>query len=162
MIVPQLTVNFFEPTIAGLQAVNADSTSGCYATFRSTNNPVLIRSEDGHAYLWKHESRPVVRCAETGGSKLAAFITGGLVPIAIEKVYRQNVGLIQNYVPNEISEPFEVKKLTDEQISQLLAHMIADWVISNYDNHSRNYLIDTQGRVIGIDKGGSFKYFRGQ
>lgn len=162
MMLPSFThINPFASLLAHFQGVDLGKSSGHYVTFTSTKNPVLLIAETGVPYLWKPERNPTVRSAEEGASMLACFITGGQVPIAVRKTYREQDGLIQEYIPHEISEPFDVKKLNDEQIGQLLAHMISDWVISNYDNHSRNYLVDNHGNVIGIDKGWSFKFFRG-
>lgn len=61
-------------------------------------------------------------------------------------------------------EPFangqgiDLDKLSDEEIVEIQKNMVLDWLLSNHDAHSANFL-ETDKGIIGIDKGQSFKYF---
>ena len=49
-------------------------------------------------------------------------------------------------------------KYSPTQTAQLLAHMIADWVIANYDNHHDQFLVGEDDSIIGLDKGQALKF----
>lgn len=53
---------------------------------------------------------------------------------------------------------FDVTKLTDADISVLQREMIFDWMISNWDAHTDQF-IRVNGAVVGVDKGQAFKFF---
>lgn len=48
--------------------------------------------------------------------------------------------------------------MDDADIVEIQKNMVLDWVLSNHDPHSGNFLKTRKG-IIGIDKGQSFKYF---
>lgn len=48
--------------------------------------------------------------------------------------------------------------LDDADVVELQKNMVLDWLLSNHDPHSGNFLKTDKG-IIGIDKGQSFKYF---
>lgn len=53
-------------------------------------------------------------------------------------------------------------KVTDENLagltSQILREHTTDWLLCNFDTKGENFLVDTQGRVRGIDKEQAFSY----
>jgi hypothetical protein len=61
-----------------------------------------------------------------------------------------------------VHEPFaggpDFANMDDADKLELQKHQILDWVISNWDTHTGNFLKDDKG-VIGIDKGQAFKFF---
>lgn len=52
----------------------------------------------------------------------------------------------------------DINKMSDEQKLEMQKQQIFDWVISNWDTHTGNFLEDNEG-IIGIDKGQAFKFF---
>jgi ribosomal 50S subunit-recycling heat shock protein len=48
--------------------------------------------------------------------------------------------------------------MDDKDIVEIQKNMVLDWLLSNHDPHSGNFLKTDKG-IIGIDKGQSFKYF---
>lgn len=65
---------------------------------------------------------------------------------------------------SRVQEPFhdgmgiDLNDLTDTEIVEIQKNMVLDWLLSNHDAHSGNFLQTDKG-IIGIDKGQSFKYF---
>lgn len=51
-----------------------------------------------------------------------------------------------------------ISTMSDEQKLEMQKQQILDWVISNFDTHTGNFLEDKHG-IIGIDKGQAFKFF---
>lgn len=52
----------------------------------------------------------------------------------------------------------EEGQLSPEIISQILDEYLVDFCLCNYDSHARNFIIDVNGKLRGIDKEQSFKY----
>lgn len=52
----------------------------------------------------------------------------------------------------------DITKMTDSELLDMQKQQIFDWVISNFDTHTGNFLEDNDG-IIGIDKGQAFKFF---
>ncbi len=43
---------------------------------------------------------------------------------------------------------------------QLQRESVTDWLLGNYDSHGGNFVTDSSGRIIGIDKEQAFKYLK--
>lgn len=130
------------------------------ANLGGTNGAKHLVSSQGKHLVWK-PADPFAGPAEVGSSELANYITSGLVPEATPMAYQGKPGVVQNMVTlaKHPGGGFDPKKLNPDQAAQLFAHMVSDWVTSNYDAHSGNFGIDPGGNVIGIDKGQSYKFF---
>ncbi len=49
--------------------------------------------------------------------------------------------------------------LEQSQIQDILREYITDYLICNYDTHERNFIVDNEGRVRGIDKEQGYRFF---
>lgn len=49
--------------------------------------------------------------------------------------------------------------LEQSQIEDILREYITDYLICNYDTHERNFIVDNNGRVRGIDKEQGYRFF---
>lgn len=49
-------------------------------------------------------------------------------------------------------------ELLPEMINQIMDEYLVDFCLCNYDSHCRNFIIDTNGRLRGIDKEQAFRY----
>lgn len=49
-------------------------------------------------------------------------------------------------------------ELTPEIIKQIMDEYLVDFCLCNYDSHSRNFIVDSNGKLRGIDKEQSFRY----
>jgi len=56
------------------------------------------------------------------------------------------------------AKPIDFNNLSDSDVNELQKNMVLDWLLSNHDAHSGNFLRTDKG-IVGIDKGQSFKYF---
>lgn len=52
----------------------------------------------------------------------------------------------------------DISKMSDADKLEMQKHQMLDWVLSNFDTHTGNFLKDKDG-VVGIDKGQAFKFF---
>ena len=53
----------------------------------------------------------------------------------------------------------DVSTIAEPELAQLLQHQVLDWLLSNHDSHSANFLRLTDGTVTAIDRAQAFKYF---
>ncbi|MHB9129973.1 MAG: phage head morphogenesis protein [Armatimonadota bacterium] len=49
--------------------------------------------------------------------------------------------------------------ISPEEVAQLLRHHVVDWLLSNHDSHSANFLRLADGSVVAIDRAQAFKFF---
>ncbi|MGD9591514.1 MAG: hypothetical protein AB7V32_03235 [Candidatus Berkiella sp.] len=97
---------------------------------------------------------------EVAGAWVANHITNGAVPRSHLREVDSKLGIAQDYVNIETFNSQAIKQLNKKQVAQILAHLIADKAVSNYDAHLDNYGLDKDGNVIGIDKGEAFRFFQ--
>lgn len=53
---------------------------------------------------------------------------------------------------------WEDSDLRPETLQQFQREHTTDWLLGNFDSHGGNFVTDTSGRIIGIDKEQAFKY----
>ncbi len=96
----------------------------------------------------------------------AAYKLGRLIdPDAVEvRTIRLNgrTGSIQKW-RNDLAakydfSSFDVADLSADEIAQVQREHVLDWLISNHDGHSKQFLRAKNGKVYGIDKGQLFKF----
>jgi hypothetical protein len=73
---------------------------------------------------------------------------------SVHKMYSR----VQDAFPDNKPMLSGPNELSDEDLMEIQKNMILDWLLSNHDPHSGNFLKTDKG-IIGIDKGQSFKYF---
>lgn len=130
------------------------------------NPSYQLKLPDGRMMFWKESGADSVR--ESASTKLAAYLTDGLVPKAKIAKYQGKLGILSNYYSIDTA-PFEnllEKKVVDfnflntKQIHQLFCHVIMDRLVSNWDTHQGQYAIDcSTDNVISFDKGLAFALF---
>lgn len=113
--------------------------------------------------------------AEIAASSLANSLLEELIP-ASYRVQRNNInGLGQNainfsqvYLSGAVGtidatheNAFDITALTKNQLEQLFAHSLVDWIISNTDVFPSNFGIDKEENIVGFDKGQAYKFFNG-
>jgi hypothetical protein len=55
--------------------------------------------------------------------------------------------------------PLDPEKLSDDDMATIQKHHALDWMLSNHDDHNRNFIRTQDGKLVGIDKGQSMKFF---
>jgi hypothetical protein len=135
-------------------------TGGAHGTY------LLHDTSGGQPIIWKPavtsggKSDDMMKVAETGATALANRIVGGsLVPVATELTIGGKPGTAQPYREGD-GTTVVPEKLQGKQVGQMIAHMIGDWIISNHDNNSGQFLTTKSGGdLVGFDKGQAFKHF---
>ncbi|MEO5971126.1 MAG: hypothetical protein ABIQ95_14450 [Bdellovibrionia bacterium] len=98
---------------------------------------------------------------EVDSSRLAAYITDGLVPQA--QPYEDHRAIVQEYLEMDKDKtdklfhhgPLDFKGWTHKEKEQLFTHMLADLLLKNTDAHFEQFGIDAKGNLVGFDKGKS-------
>lgn len=70
---------------------------------------------------------------------------------SVHKMYSRVQDAFPTHSPN-------LKTMDEADIREIQKNMVLDWLLSNHDPHTGNFLKTDKG-IIGIDKGQSFKYF---
>jgi len=120
--------------------------------------------ENGDKWLFK----PVGKSSDgfIGHGEEAAYRIGRLIdPEAIDvRVITLNgrVGSIQKW-KNGLASKYDfsgmdIAELSPDEIAQVQREHVIDWLISNHDGHSKQFLRGKDGKVHGIDKGQLFKF----
>lgn len=118
-----------------------------------------LKDDKGREYLWKPAEDDKMREVEVGASTLSERLMPGLVPPCRSLVIDGKKGTCQPFVPG-VDDNVKLEELTPKQQEQMVAHMLTDWLVSNHDNHLKQFLFDGDGNLVGIDKGQAFKYFK--
>lgn len=74
-------------------------------------------------------------------------------------------GSVQKIIPNLKYK--SIKKFSDnsfvdcpkEIIESLQKEQVLDWLVGNNDAHNKQFVIDKQGQLVGLDKGQAFKFY---
>jgi len=125
----------------------------------------IYRDPDGHEWLFK----PIEKASDgflADADEMTYRVSRLLDPNAIEvrkvtlngqrgTIQRMKSGLQaqKNY------DGMDPASIPPEELAQLLRHHVVDWLLSNHDSHSANFLRLTDGSVVAIDRAQAFKYF---
>ena len=149
--------------------------------FGGAHSKYILHDENGNEYLFKpYNSQEVYRSwvdviaqkvAKKVGLPSADFGSKPIsikVPSGLGGSYsgKTAVGSVQRIVKNIISN--NIKDLTSngfvtapqKVVEQLQREHVLDWLLGNNDAHAGQFLIDSKGDVIGIDKGHCFKHYK--
>lgn len=72
--------------------------------------------------------------------------------------YQQKIDVDPNGFDFKAWQQYGTKGLTADQVQQIQREHVTDWLLGNYDSHGGNFVTDTSGRLIGVDKEQSFRY----
>jgi len=114
----------------------------------------------GDEWLFKPNDAFVARGEEM------AYRVGRLIdPESVEVRFIEidgRAGSIQRLVKSVKSEAsfrdIPIAKLSPTEIEALQREHIIDWLISNHDAHAKQFVRAADGKILGIDKGQSFKF----
>lgn len=105
--------------------------------------------------------------AEEMGQELASKIYGDDFSIPTKAVEmevngKKVIGTLQPIVENHgnlATGGHNWKTMTTDKQEQLLSHHVLDWAISNYDNHTGQFIVAKHtGNIIGLDKEQAFRW----
>lgn len=72
--------------------------------------------------------------------------------------YQQKIDVDPNGFDFKAWQQYGTKGLTADQVQQIQREHVTDWLLGNYDSHGGNFVTDSSGRLIGVDKEQSFRY----
>ncbi len=100
--------------------------------------------------------------AETAAYKIGRLVDDNLVEVRVVQLNGQT-GTIQRMIGGLADKSdlttFDPSKFSTSELEQLQRHRVIDWLVSNHDGHSAQFLRTRDGRLIGIDKGQAWRYF---
>jgi hypothetical protein len=76
---------------------------------------------------------------------------------------RQESGTFQKYIPQDFIASYKYSpQMGDPKVmhQQLIREQVVDQFLGNWDTHQKNFLEAKNGRLIFIDKGQSFKFYK--
>jgi hypothetical protein len=53
----------------------------------------------------------------------------------------------------------DVKALSGKQVLEVQKNFVVDWLTGNFDNNRDNHVAKKDGKIVGVDKGQSFKFY---
>lgn len=136
--------------------------SGQTANLGGVHRKMTYTDPDGNRWLFKPMREDFLADAD----EMTYKITRLFDPEAVEVrkiVLNGQTGSIQR-MRSDLAAKIDymgddVTKIADEEVAQILQHHVVDWLISNHDAHSENFLRTVSGKVIPIDRAQAFKYF---
>lgn len=95
-------------------------------------------------------SKPiVVSIPAHGGGTYGGVTCTGSVQKIITGLKKKNIA---TYTQNWATCPKEV-------VEQLQREHVIDWLCGNHDAHAKQFVVDSEGKLVGIDKGQAFKFY---
>lgn len=125
-----------------------------------THGGKIYRDEKGGEWLFKKNS-PALAEVDKVTADLHAMVGFPTPDTALMTVEGQS-GSIQRMIPDAkdaFGYSFKPKDLSSADIDRLQAEQVFDWLVSNHDGHAGQFLRTPDGKLVGIDKGQSFKWF---
>lgn len=116
----------------------------------SVNEVFLVTFKDGTQGIWKEhiEGNPSSYKAEVLAYEFDRANGFNLVPITIEKSYKNKKGSLQLFVNKDTNIDYELEDFDRQRLF--------DFLIDNGDRHDENYFISTEGQLVSIDNGLGF------
>jgi len=119
----------------------------------------IWQDEEGNEYMFKPNlpDRPFSAHGEAAGGHISRLINPNAPRIWVQSL-NGRLGVMQEMLPNSGTlRGTKMSELTPQEITALMREHVVDWLISNHDGHSNQFLITDKG-LVGIDKGQAFKY----
>lgn len=121
----------------------------------------FLKDAGGTLFLHKYGADKIRAMGGEVASNIAAIVGGPGSYVPVKSVETTgDWGTIQPIVPDvegDLSKT-PISKLSADQIRQLQRERVIDWVISNHDSKSGNFIVTKDGNVLGIDKEQAFKF----
>lgn len=74
--------------------------------------------------------------------------------------YQKKINVDSNGFDYKAWQGYGTGGLPDGTAAQLQREHVTDWLMGNFDSHGGNFVTDTSGRLIGVDKEQSFRYIK--
>lgn len=141
------------PPLSSLQnAGNAKSVLGGY------HDKSFLKDGAGNKFLFKPAEK---KQAQAGAvyAAIGAQVLDHTVPVVAGEVGGQ-FGSVQPVISNVKTDLSQVAltDLSPSQLDSLLKERVLDWALSSHDTKAANFLLTTDGKLVGIDKEQAFRF----
>lgn len=153
---PGLGAMFVPPLDTLMYAGDAKGTLGGY------HAKTFLKDGVGTKYLFKPGEQAQARAGQ-GYATLAAKILDHTVPVVAGNVPGQGFGTVQPLIPNVQTDlsKVDLTTLTKDQLDTLMKERVADWALASHDTKAANFILTTDGKLVGIDKEQALKFIGG-
>jgi hypothetical protein len=121
----------------------------------------FVKDAAGNTFLFKPGAdAPALAAAAYANIAAKVFGAENAVPVVVGNVSGVGTGSIQPMVPNiktDLSK-VDLTALTHPQLARLMQERVLDWALASHDAKAGNFLLTTDGNVVGIDKDQSLKF----
>jgi len=125
----------------------------------------IYRDPDGSEWLFKpvgNASDAYIADADEMTYRVSRLLDPQSIEVRKVTLHGQ-VGTIQR-MKTGVKAPkdydgIDVTAIAPAELAQLQQHQVLDWLLSNHDAHSANFLRLQDGTVVAIDRAQAFKYF---
>ena len=132
----------------------------------------IYKDKDGVEYIFKPA---VTKSGSTDEAAYKAYVSEAVskiqelidpesaVPLKVITVNGE-LGSIQKLMPlnkdqSLLTDFFDNgTALKQSELSQLQREHFTDWLVGNFDSHSKNFLVSPNGKIMGVDKEQAFRY----
>jgi len=127
---------------------------GAVAIDEGDNDVFLLRLEDGTRGVFKpHRERHNDILAEVSAYETSKLFKFDMVPPTVLRTYQGIEGSFQHYIESARMAHFSTAGGSQ---NDLIKQEVLDYLISNSDRYSGNYLIGARGSIYSIDHGRAF------
>ena len=117
-----------------------------------TEIAAVYKPESGETPLWDFPTGTLYR-REVAAYQLSQLLGWPFVPPTVAREGPQGTGSLQLYVPHDRDSHFFEQREQAALVPQLQRIAVFDFVANNADRKGGHCLLDTQGRIWGIDHG---------
>lgn len=159
-------------TVPGTYKLPEDLTYNGSASLGGTGKSYIYTDGDGQQWLFKpgtnKDGSPAIFRAyvQEAGYKVQYIVDPDTaVPVACFTDSKGTFGAIQKMVngssiKDELYKLYHGQDLPATLKSQIQREHVTDWLIANFDGHSKQFVADSAGRLVGIDKDQAFRYLQ--
>jgi len=130
-------------------------------TLKGYHPKSFLKDGAGNTFLFKPESVSAAAAASAHANiAVKVFGADNAVPVVAGTVAGVGTGSIQPMIPNVKTDLSQVDltTLTQPQLARLMQERVLDWALASHDTKAANFLLTTDGNVVGIDKDQSLKF----
>ena len=159
-------------TVPGTYKLPDNMTYNGPASLGGTGKSYIYTDGDGQKWLFKpgtnKDGSPAIfrSYVQEAGYKVQYIVDPETaVPVACFTDSNGTFGAIQKMVngssiKDELYKLYHGQDLPAVLKSEIQREHVTDWLIANFDGHSKQFVADSAGRLVGIDKDQAFRYLQ--
>lgn len=127
----------------------------------------VFRDGDGNLWLWKPQDQFRADVDTVTSALMRRVGLDGPDTFTLRNPQGQWGSMQRMYgtketrrLPFQKNGPFDATKITPDAMEQVQKHHVMDWLMSNHDAHSGNFIrVSGSQNIVAIDKGQAFRFF---